>query len=115
MVTDLLEDDGLLDIGGKRAASHTDPAAAVKEIRGQRREMPRQNAALRDWSAPPAPEGDGACHLCGRPPRLRCQACGRGACSADSWVMLALCRTCATEERMKTRQRDGDVSENWLG
>lgn len=107
----LLDDDGLLNLSRR---SRTDPEVAVREIRGQRRETPAQNAALRDWSAPEKPQGQD-CHLCGRPPRLRCQACGRGACSADSWVMLGLCRSCATEERMKAWHEERDVSENWLG
>lgn len=109
MVSGLLDDDGLLRLG-KRSS---DPAVAVDEIRGARQEMPAQNEALRDWTAPADPP-TAACHLCGRPPRIRCKACQRGACSSDSWVMLGLCRSCATEERMKASHHERRVSGNWL-
>lgn len=76
-----------------------------------------ENAALRDWAAKGIQRApDNACHLCGQPPRLRCQSCDKPACGKDSWVMLGLCRTCATEDRMKLwHERNRAVGDDWLG
>lgn len=110
-MVDLLDDDTLLDLRKRRAPS--DVAGTVADMRRGDRPMPESNQALREWR-PGAKRHDG-CHLCGRRPRLQCQACQRPACGADSWVMLGLCRTCATEERVKLRRQDErTVSDDWL-
>jgi hypothetical protein len=112
-MVDLLGDDGLLDLRDKKR--HTDPVAAVQDLVAEHDEAPAENDALRTW-APDHPERpDGVCHLCSAPPRLKCGACNQLACGKDSWIMLGLCRTCATEERMKLwHERNHTVSENWL-
>ncbi len=111
-MVDLLGDDGLLDI---RRTRRTDPTQLVEDLRRDRDEMPASNDALREWAASPG-KVHTACHLCGSKPRMQCQACSRPACGKDSWVMLGLCRTCATEERMRLwHDRNRTVSDNWLG
>ena len=112
MVTDLLDDDGLLDIGRKRS---TDPGRAVAEERGKWQEAPEQNAELASWAKQAAPSKDGACHVCQRPARGACGSCGRPACSSHSWVMLGVCRACATEDRMQRWHHERAAGQdNWL-
>ncbi len=111
-MVDLLGDDGLLDIRRKR---RTDPTQLIEDLQRERDEVPEENAALREWAAKPGTVQT-ACHLCGSKPRLQCQSCGKPACGKDSWVMLGLCRTCATEDRMRLwHDRNRNVSDNWLG
>lgn len=132
----LLDDDRLIDL--RRRARATDPAAVLAE-EGRRTAMPAANAALRAWPTPTAaapPEGGSATHaqpgrpdqdraaaggpalcgLCGtRPARGTCAMCGRGACAADLWVMLRLCRGCASEDAVARGQRGAKPEErNWL-
>lgn len=117
-MTDLLGDDGLLDLRRRGRGSRTDPDAFVEEARRHRTQLPEANAELAAWArertpAGAAPEPD-RCHRCTRPPRLRCNSCGKPTCAAHSWVMLGVCRDCATEDRMK-RWHGSRVSErNWL-
>lgn len=110
-MVDLLDDDSLLDLGkGKRI---TDPEEAVRSMRRDDH-TPASNQALQEW-AKPAPQHDGTCHLCKSPARLRCRQCNKGACGKDSWVMLGLCRTCATEERMRlAHDHQRTVGDDWL-
>lgn len=118
---DLLDDDGLLQIGKGR----TDPAALVHSMRAERRPVPDANRALRAWmeesaapepAAAPGPAAGGQCHLCkARPARYTCRQCGRGSCAEHHWVMFGLCQRCAREDRIK-RWHDGARPEprNWL-
>ncbi len=111
-MVDLLSDDGLLDLGRRRAS--TDPAKAVQELAPKRDTTPSRNKDLDEWAAPRSKQDQ--CHLCGAAPRLRCRQCDQGACGKDSWVMLGLCRTCATEDRMKAlHDHERRVGDNWLG
>lgn len=102
MVTDLLDDDGLLDLRPRRSGARTNPDLEA---------WAKQHAAP---AAPPtAPTEEGACHVCQRPARRRCGACGRPACTADLWVMFGLCAACAKAERVLKADR-GAPSGNWL-
>lgn len=133
-MADLLDDDALLDL--RQRAKRTDPAAVLDEER-RRTPLPASNPALRAWqgNAPPAapgapraatPDGDDAnaanandllCQLCRtRPQRGQCAMCGRRACAADLWVMLRLCRDCASDDAVARGQRGAQPEErNWLG
>lgn len=134
---DLLDDDTLIDL--RRRARPTDPAAVLQE-EGRRANLPATNPALRDWqgaspattpatpptatpdrTAPPASSkaGDsdnGLCQLCGtRPQRGQCAMCQRHACAADLWVMLRLCRDCASDDAVARGQRGAQPeARNWL-
>lgn len=115
---DLLDDDGLLDIG--RRARRTDPQAAVEELR-PRDTVPERNSALSDWAAGLGTDGNAGnssteCHLCNRPGPHACNQCGRAACTADFWVMYGLCRACAKDDRVHNAQRTPEPeATNWLG
>lgn len=124
---DLLDDDTLIDL--RRRARPTDPAAVLAE-EGRRSSLPARNPALRDWegtSQPPttpgpnqtdasAAPGNGLCQLCGtRPQRGQCAMCHRHACAADLWVMLRLCRDCASDDAVARGQRGAQPEAgNWL-
>lgn len=113
---DLLGDEGLLDLRGR--GRRTDPGSLVEEARRGRTELPESNAELAAWArdqgSAPEPEAPDHCHRCQRPPRLRCNSCDRPTCAAHSWVMLGVCRDCATEDRM-SRWHGSTVSDrNWL-
>lgn len=131
---DLLDDDALIDL--RRRARPTDPAAVLQE-EGRRTALPASNPALRDYRAAsptpaetlaasgpaatggaPVPGGpaDGLCQLCAtRPARGSCAMCGRHACAADLWVMLRLCRDCASDDAVARGQRGAKPeATNWL-
>ena len=41
--------------------------------------------------------------------------CGRAACAADLWVMLRLCRACASDRAVERGQRPAQPEPaNWL-
>lgn len=115
---DLLDDDGLMDIG--RRAKGTDPEAVTRELRSGRATMAPVNPALNDWAANLGRPGDaapsGGCHVCGRTGRYTCNQCHRSACAADYWLMFGLCRDCAKEERVSRWHQDAAPEQtNWLG
>lgn len=125
MVTDLLDDEALLDL--RRRAKATDPAAVLEEERRRRAAAAWPTAAAHPGAAAPAAAapaamaGTGtadaaACALCGtRRARDRCTMCGRPACAADLWVMLRLCRACADERAVERGQRGSrPEAANWL-
>lgn len=104
-MSDLLDDDGLLDLRPRRAGARTNADLEA---------WAKQNAAAPAPAAPEAP-AQATCHICGkRPGRRRCEACGRMACAADSWTMLSLCAACAREDRVLTSERQPRPSGNWL-
>ncbi|MGB1587013.1 MAG: hypothetical protein ACPHID_08240 [Thermoplasmatota archaeon] len=107
---DLLDDDGLLDLR-RRGASR--PEDVVADVREQWQTLPDSNADLTAWSGQ-RPE-DGSCYACTRDEKLRCRSCQRPACASHSWVMLGVCRECATDERMSRFHKPRETSEqNWL-
>lgn len=108
---DLLDDDDLIDLRSR--ARRTDPQAIVAEERSRWQEMPDANADLHAWSAPSEKAG-GTCHACERTGRMRCKACERTACAGHSWIMLGVCRDCATEDRVKRWNKRPEASDNWL-
>ena len=115
-LTDLLDDEGLLDL--RRRAKATDPAAVLAEERRRREAFsPRPG----DGPAPAALHTDpttasGLCGVCGsRAARDRCTSCGRPACAADLWIMLRLCRACASDGDVARGQRGArPEGRNWL-
>lgn len=111
MVMDLLDDDGLLNL--QRRASRTDPDALVREERGRWQEMPDANSDLAAWDSKKATATD-SCRLCDRTPRLHCNACQHSFCASHSWVMLGVCRECATEERVSRMNKKREAGDNWL-
>ncbi len=138
MRMDLLDDDALIDL--RRRAHATDPAAVLRE-ESRRTAMPSTNPALRDFQSPHPPHSPagagpdagptptltptttstaasarGLCQLCGtRPPRGTCALCGRSVCAADLWVMLRLCRDCASDDAVARGQRGAKPEDrNWL-
>lgn len=108
---DLLDDDSLLDL--RRRARPTDAAAVLAEERRLRQS--KAPAPLPPPAAPPPADGT-RCALCNaRPPRDTCVQCGRPACAADLWIMLRLCRTCASDEDVERGQRGARPAQrNWL-
>lgn len=130
---DLLDDDALIDL--RRRARPTDPAAVLQE-EGRRTAMPSTNPAFREFqdqsripstpavdpssTSPPGagttPLAQGLCQLCTtRPARGSCAMCGRSACAADLWVMLRLCRDCASDDAVARGQRGAKPEDrNWL-
>lgn len=128
MVSDLLDDDTLLDL--RPRAKATDPAAVVAEERRRRETAQARTGtpgpaqalgSLAGATAAPTP-GTGTatdpslCALCGTGrARDRCTMCGRPACAADLWVMLRLCRGCADERAVERGQRGAKPeASNWL-
>ena len=118
-MTDLLSDDGLLDL--RPRARPTDVAAVVAEEALRRREatVPVPDAALPAMREEPAraPAGGpgAACHLCGRAAWRTCRACAQPSCAADQWAILGLCAACAPEGRVARSHRRGEPEEeNWL-
>lgn len=120
---DLLDDESLLDL--RRRARPTDAAAVLEEERRLRQAKPQSPASNPDATAgivstPREPEplnlAARQCALCkARPPRDLCVQCGRPACAADLWIMLRLCRTCATDDDVERGQRGARPSQrNWL-
>lgn len=110
-MVDLLDDDGLLDL---REGS-SDPQKAVAEIRAGHQKAPATNKELEAWAQERPKVSHDGCHLCGNTPRLQCGVCQKPACGKDSWVMLGICRDCATEDRMRMwHERNRKVSDNWL-
>lgn len=107
---DLLGDEGLLRIGGKKT---TDPKAAIEEERRRWREAPPTNAALDAWAKDLRP-AKGGCHICQRDARGTCGSCERPVCSSHSWIMLGVCRECATEDRMASWNKERSTGKNWL-
>lgn len=98
-MTDLLDDDGLIDL--RPRGRRTDPAAFVADERRRRIAIPEQNEALRGWDAPPthlptAPTVN-LCATCGKAAKATCAQCGLGMCRADSWTMLGLCKRCVAD------------------
>ncbi len=116
----LLDDDELLNLGSRRTQG-TSSAASTS--------TPGVNKDLEAWmdagTARPDKEAKGkdgqpgkdTCGMCGqRRPQYQCVQCKRPTCAADYWVMLALCRDCASEERVR-RFRTGTgraEGQNWL-
>ena len=112
-MTDLLDDDGLLDL--RDHGRSTDPKALVEETRRRRADMPDTNRALEAWREGRMEVRQDGCHLCGRPHRMTCKSCDRPACGQHSWVMLGVCRDCATEDRVSRWHTEPEASEqNWL-
>ena len=118
---DLLDDESLIDL--RRRAKATDPAAVLEEERRRREAVPSRGTtpgsvpgAPLSGAAPAAASPDGLCALClTRPARGTCAMCGRAACSADLWVMLRLCRSCANERDVERGQRPAKPEPgNWL-
>ena len=145
MVTmDLLGDDGLLDLRKRGARTDPEEVVREeREARG-RSDLPGMNRALEELARqrsdapggrperpadaqPPATTGQGSrsggpgpleglCHVCRSRKGIRdCQGCGKPVCAADHWLMFGLCRTCASEDRVRRWQRGSEVSDvNWL-
>lgn len=126
---DLLDDDTLLDL--RRRAKATDPAAVLEEERRQRQQAagtsprssaplvwPQGQASLANTTGIPLDPGPapGTCALCQqRPAKDACTSCGRPACAADLWVMLRLCRACASDADVARGQRGArPEGSNWL-
>ncbi len=118
-MTDLLDDEALLDL--RRRAKATDPAAVLAEERQRRAAF----AARSNGLAVPAPASSpsaspasapGLCAVCGtRPAKDKCTSCGRPACAADLWIMLRLCRACASDGDVERGQRGAKPEAgNWL-
>lgn len=120
---DLLDDDGLMDIGPH--GSKTDPKQVTSELRAKKQAIPDRNKALGQWAER---LGDGGslrempesaadeCHLCTAKGRNLCQQCGQRACASHFWVMFGLCRSCASEDGVKSWHREGRPEDvNWLG
>lgn len=77
MVGDLLDDDGLIDLRPRPVSTTPSPGP------------PPRSVAV----------AQGPCAVCGaRPARALCAACGRGACGADLWALLGVCKDCARGE-----------------
>jgi len=110
---DLLDDEALIDL--RRRAKATDPGAVLAEERQRRQTTKPQNFSLPDAAAPETVPA-GLCALCKtRPLRDHCVQCGRAACAADLWVMLRLCRTCASDDDVERGQRGSRPGQrNWL-
>lgn len=132
----LLDDDALLDLGGRRRATTRrgpstgqGPADAVAgggdPTPGQGVEAtgsgPRTAGTGHEAGAGPvrqdedaATTGD-ACHMCQRRASRTCKSCERPVCAADSWVMFGLCRSCASEDRVKGWNAERRATGgNWL-
>ncbi|MEK6975223.1 MAG: hypothetical protein AABY18_02660 [Candidatus Thermoplasmatota archaeon] len=114
---DLLDDESLIDL--RRRAKSTDPAAVLEEERRRRAAGKPANAQTQAVEPPPSSNAasNGMCSLCAtRPARGTCAMCGRAACAADLWIMLRLCRTCASDRDVERGQRGAQPeSGNWLG
>ena len=117
MVSDLLDDEALIDL--RRRAKATDPAAVLSEER-QRRASATPGAptlAAMPASAPaPEPAAEGVCAICRtRRAKDKCTLCGKPTCAADLWIMLRLCRACADERAVERGQRGAKPEAgNWL-
>ncbi len=108
-MTDLLDDDGLLDLR-KRAR---DVDGVVAEERSRWDDLPPSNQALAAWDT--KKPALGRCHVCDHPPRMTCRSCHKQACGSHSWVMLGVCRACATEDRVARWNKEKQASDkNWL-
>lgn len=109
---DLLDDETLIDL--RRRAKATDPAAVLAEERQRRHAANPQPMAVPE-APTPEPVAAGICALCKtRPSRGHCVQCGRAACAADLWVMLRLCRTCASDDDVERGQRGRrEGARNW--
>ena len=105
---DLLDDESLIDLRRRASSKAASPQAGLPAI-------PSPSPLSGTAAAPAVP--DGMCGLCvTRPARGTCAMCGRGACAADLWVMLRLCRSCASERDMERSQRPAQPeASNWLG
>jgi hypothetical protein len=117
VVTDLLDDEALLDL--RRRGARTDPAAAIAEERSRTAPLAPANRDLQAFSdAPPrmTPGQDLDCPLCHvRPARQVCNACRRRVCSADIWTMLGLCKDCASAEDVARWHKPAEPeATNWL-
>lgn len=89
----LLDDPGLLNLGSKTQSS----------------------SDLSDFAPAPKVDNPDGCYLCERGTKMTCQSCNRGVCAAHSWVMLGVCKQCATEERVKSWNKNRTASgDNWL-
>ena len=113
-MTDLLDDEGLLDL--RTRAKATDPAAVLAEERRRRDALATRS---NDLSAPLRADPAGPAGLCGvcltRAARDRCTSCGQPACAADLWIMLRLCRRCASDGDVERGQRGArPEGRNWL-
>ena len=123
MTMDLLDDDGLMDIGAH--GSRTDPRAVTDELRAKQEHIPERNKALGQWAErlgdggslrDVAPHSNDECHLCTARGRNVCQQCSRKACASHFWVMFGLCRSCASEEGVKAWHKEKKAEDtNWLG
>ncbi len=122
---DLLDDDGLIDLErGQKRATDTDPHAVTKEIRSAKAPIPERNKALGAWAErlgqggtyrDVAATSSEECHLCTATGRSECKQCGRRACASHFWVMFGLCRSCASEDRVKAWHGSGEAEDtNWL-
>ena len=116
MVTDLLDDEALLDL--RRRAKATDPAAVLAEERQRRQALASKGSNDLRLPAAPGPVSGptSTCALCGtRAAKGTCTSCGRPACAADLWVMLRLCRACASDADVARGQRGArPEGTNWL-
>lgn len=122
---DLLDDDELMDVGPR--AKRSDPNAVTKELRSKRKDLGAENSALGKWAEglggdkvdsfrDVAERAEDECHLCTAVGRKTCEQCGKKACASHFWVMFGLCRSCATEDRVKAWHKDAKPeSKNWLG
>ena len=125
-MTDLLDDESLLDL--RRRAKPTDPAAVLAEERARRKAVARPptraTESTESWengtgspdSVDSVARSGAMCGVCKtRPARDRCTSCGQPACAADLWVMLRLCRSCASDGDVARGQRGAKPEgRNWL-
>ena len=87
------------------------------------RVQPPTETSLRDAvAATPeaAPSANGLCELCTEKGAAeRCLHCARGVCREHFWIMLGLCKSCATEDEVKvaregTNRPRPDLDIKWV-
>lgn len=113
--------------GGHRKGNGSEaghPEASDREDRAPETPPRDGGPPRRGTQAAPGADGGGeadplagTCHVCRQREGTRmCQGCSKPTCAADHWLMFGLCRTCASEDRVRRWQRGGrPADENWLG
>lgn len=92
---------------------------AMPALRGPRRVLPAQNAALETYVAERQAHqaaAPGQCAICRtRPARASCLGCAAKVCLAHRWTMFGLCKECLRPGDLRRWHQAGRPEEtNWL-